>query len=532
MYPSKALQSGMRSSVFQYEHLSRDQVNEWVHYNQQVLEGLLGEHVMIDPIDGRLLRVQAQSEVDKWQILSTHTTSLRLYSQLILKAVPSVFDGDFLLAPEKSRLVCTRLEAVEKLSLAAVANLKKVDHVDLDRGLTDLRKSLQYLESELPMGGSCSDFEAKLRNAVQGLEALIEHGKSTLKPMATDGKSAIGPDEFNRRLRLYTDSEMTSTTLAEMSLAEISTAKDLIAKVSKEYLLSTYPDKSLPKVEAEIIERAFADMEKDAPLNAEEYLQFWQQLADDAVRFIQENNIATLPKNQTLQIRTAPESAGAAARTGWVGNAPPFHPNPMTTLYLPSIPDTLPAQEQIDFWASFNRPFNRMIAIHELFPGHYMQLKISRETPHPIRLLFPYGPYIEGWATLCERVLLDAGWEAGNHLTFLAHLRKRLENANRAYTSVQVHCNEWTQEQVMKFSTETSLLAPQFAKSLWGRIERSPMQITSYYWGGAQFTDLLNKEKERLGSTFDLKQFMDTIMIAGPIPVEEFYAIFEHSHPN
>ena len=158
-----------------------------------------------------------------------------------------------------------------------------------------------------------------------------------------------------------------------------------------------------------------------------------------------------------------------------------------------------------------------------------MQNKISRESPHPVRLLFRYGLYSEGWATFCERVALDAGWEGGNKMTLLAHLRKRLENANRAYTSVQVHCNGWGQEKVMQFSTETSLLAPQFAKSLWGRLMNSPMQLISYFLGGQQFTDLLASEKERLGEKFNLTEFMDTILRAGPIPIDEFQNIFSQS---
>jgi len=129
-------------------------------------------------------------------------------------------------------------------------------------------------------------------------------------------------------------------------------------------------------------------------------------------------------------------------------------------------------------------------------------------------------------------VLLDAGWEAERKLTCLAHLRKRLENANRAYTSMQVHCKGWTPEQVMQFSTETSLLAPQFAKSLWGRIMRSPMQLTSYFWGGQQFKELLKREQERLGDRFELKRFMDTIMQAGPIPIDAFDALFQTNIPD
>lgn len=529
----------MRPSVFQYEDRSEATILKWLRFNEDILLELFKPNTNIDPIDGRLLRVQAQLEVDKWRTLAEHTNSLRLYSGLISNALPSIFKADYLLTDEKANLLCQRFVAIERLAIAARENLKKVSNGNLEIGLEDLSKTKDYLQKNLSEDlhtkailKVCKNYDSNLAKALKSIESLQEYTTTTLQENAHSEAPILGQQEYDRRLKLYTDSELTSIKIAEMALNEIQTVKSLMAEISKRYVSEAYPNKTLPKSDLEIINRALADMEEDAPLNSEDYLQFWQQLAKDAVTFIEEKDIATLPKNETLRIQTAPESAGPAARIGWVASAPPFDPNPMTTLNLPSIPETLPQQEQIDFWASFNKPFNRMIVIHELFPGHYMQLKISRETPHPIRMLFPFGIYIEGWATFTEKVLLDAGWEAGNHLTLLAHLRKRLENANRSYTSVQVHCNGWNQEQVMKFSTETSLLAPQFAKSLWGRIENSPMQLTSYYLGGAQFTELLENEKERLGGQFDLKLFMDTVMKAGPIPINEFYTIFKNTNPN
>ncbi|PIB32709.1 DUF885 family protein [Maribacter sp. 4G9] len=534
-YPSKALEAGMRPSVFHYEDLSENTIAQWLEFNEQILTLLSQPNAQIDPIDRRLLRVQAQSEVDTWKNLSKHTTSLNLYAELISDAIPTVIKANYLLDHEKDDIMCNRFVSIEKLASAAQKNLKNVSKDDLEQGLENVSKSLTYLtQGDFKNRGqnSISRECPAMDSAIQSMESLKAFVLEKFEDNTLPETSILGKQEYDRRLKLYTDSDLTSTELAEMALNEIGTVRDLMAEVSKQYLLETYPTKNLPKTDLEIIGLALVDMEKDAPLNSADYLQFWQQLADSAVAFIQKNNIATLPKNQTLRIQTAPESAGPAARIGWVASAPPFDPNPMTTLNLPSIPDTLPQQEQVDFWASFNKPFNRMIVIHELFPGHYMQLKISRETPHRLRLLFPYGIFIEGWATFTEKVLLDAGWEAENKLTLLAHLRKRLENANRAYTSVQVHCNGWNQDQVLEFSTETSLLAPQFAKSLWGRIINSPLQLTSYYLGGAQFTQLLKTEKERLGDNFDLKYFMDTIMKAGPIPIDEFYDIFKNTSPN
>jgi len=538
-YPSRALGNGMHSSIYNYEDFSLPKVEQWLNYNISMLAKLSdtkSKYVNTNNIDARLLKVQAQSEIDKWQKDAPNFKSLSLYASPINSALDQVLNADFLILPEKNQLLCDRLKSIQTLSLAALTNLKQVGKAEAERSLRGLERIEKYLKEGLQekiktegLKPACADFEKEANNAAKQIRVLINHVNSQLLPKATETSPIVGREEYARLLRLYTDSDLTPEQLSKMALDEIQLVRKLIGEVSAEYLKEQYPNKPLSTDYHDLTRAALGDMEKDAPINASDYLQFWNELAEAAIQFIEEHEIATLPKNNTLLIKTAPESAGPAARIGWVSSAPPFDPNPITTLFLPSIPETLPQQEQIDFWASFNKPFNRMIVIHELLPGHYMQMKISRETAHPVRLLFPYGTYTEGWATFTERVLLDAGWEKENKLTLLAHLRKRIENANRAYTSVQVHTNGWTQEQVMEFSTNTSLVAPQFAKSLWGRLMSSPMQLTSYFLGGAQFTALLAAEKERLGNRFNLTLFMDTIMKAGPIPIEEFNNIFSQT---
>lgn len=536
-YPSKAVNQGIHTAIFDYENHSTDNIEAWLAFNQKMLAQLSDAHtpyVLHNRIDARLLSVQVQEEINKWGDKKIHQYSLNLYTPLIAKATDKVLNATYLTNGEKVKLICQRLEAVQNLCAAAKVSLIKDDKAAIERGMKTLTKAANFYQTELPNltkawqnSASCKNLDTHCQTTAAHIQDLIMHLQTNILPKSNTTKATIGETEYARRLALYTDSDLSPDQLSTIALAEIQTVRKLIGEVSEQYLKKQYPTKSLPNNYEAIVKAAFADMEKDAPTSGEDYLQFWLELRDAAIEFIDKNEIATLPDFQTLRIIPAPESAGAAARIGWVDSAPPFAPNPLTTLYLPSIPDTLPAQEQKDFWASFNKPFNRMIVIHELFPGHYMQIKISRATPHPIRLLFPYAVYFEGWATFTERVLLDAGWEQDNPLTFLAHLRKRLENANRAYTSMQVHCNDWTQAQVLEFSTKTSLLAPQFAKSLWGRIMRSPMQLTSYFLGGQQFTALLAAEKKRLGKGFNLKAFMDTIMQVGPIPIDEFAGIFD-----
>lgn len=536
-YPSRALTQGMNQSIFYIEDLSPQRIGQWLAFNKRMLaqtDSVL-KLKQGDRSDLRLLKTQVRTEIDKWELEKPHVFSITLYSALIVNGVKRIVEADFLLPGEKVKLICQRFGEVQELCNSARASLQSVDQGNIERGLKQLEAAEKYYAEELfqqistlPLA-TCKEFKTQSLNTADHIRSLIQFIKDEIPPRASN-TTVLGRDEYARKLSLYVDRSLTPENLAEMALKEIELVRGLMEDVARLYFKSTYPDRKMPADYNELMRLTLADMEADAPKNGPEYLEFWKGLSQSAVKFLEQKKIATLPKNETLQILTAPESAGPAARIGWVSSAPPFSPNPLTTLYVPSIPESFPVKERTEFWASFNKPFNRMIVIHELYPGHYLQNKMARESPHPIRLLFPYGIYSEGWATFCERVVLDAGWEVENKLTMLAHLRKRLENANRAYTSVMVHCHGWDKDKTVAFSIEKSLLAPQFAKSLWGRLIDSPMQMTSYFLGGTQFNELLEFEKKRLGSQFNLTEFMDTILSAGPIPIDEFYSLFDPAY--
>ena len=479
-YPSKAVAQGMHPSIYKTEDFSGPKIDAWIAFNESTIQGLSNMKdfpIYFDTVDARLLKTQARSEIAKWKEDEVHKHSLTLYTSVIQSFLENVPTKTFLTRSEKVHVICDKIESLTQLALSGINNLKNVHQSDLERGVSQLTKLSATIESGpliefVQNTGSdiCPDLEERIQNFKNRIDELLNHVENELRPNSIEKEQILGKEAYAKALALYVDSELSPDRLAEMALSEIETVRSLIEERALDYFRQAYPDRA-PVDNSELVQLVFSDMEKDAPLNSMDYLEFWKDLSDSAVAFLKDADLVTLPAHESLKIETAPESAGPAARIGWVDVAPHFAPNPMTTLYLPSIPDTLDQQEQIDFWSSFNKPFNRMIVIHELYPGHYMQYNIARETAHPIRLLFPYGPYSEGWATFCEVIALDAGWESERPLTYLAHLRKRLENANRAYTSVMTHCNDWDQEKVMQFSIDRSLLAPQFAKKSLGEID-------------------------------------------------------------
>lgn len=535
-YPSRAIEAGLEKWISGFEDYSEAAVGRWISLNQEILEREAGGDAGIsaqDAIDARLIAAQARSELERWEGRAPQRNAPELYASTLSAALGPLLRSPNLMPGERIRLVRIRLADMRQMTEAARGDLRDGAPAECRQAADRLVKcagdcaALPERLAALIPPTEADGFSAECRETAGALRALASWIEAEILPRASQPESPIlGAERYARLLRIYAGGDWTPERLERAALEEIETVRRLMDELSGAYLKKAYPREPLPATLEGRVIRALADMEENRPRSEAEYLERLRKFAADAERFVREQGIATMPGHQTLSIELAPESSGAMARIGYVEPPPVFHPNPWTTWHLATIPDTHPAGEREDFWRSFNYHFKLFIVIHELFPGHYLQDKIARENPRSVRLLFPYGPYIEGWATLCERVALDHGWAAGDLLTLLAQLRKRLENANRAYTSVQVHCRGWNEEKMLAFSVGTSFLAPQFAKSLWGRLMGDPLQMTSYFLGYRMFVEVYEGERERLGGRFQIRRFMDTILRAGPIPIDAFPDIF------
>jgi uncharacterized protein (DUF885 family) len=541
-YPSQGQYEGMIQSIYNYEDLSEESIRNWLDFNRKILEKIKKhepEFTAEDRIDARLLRTQIKKEIYKWEKESPHKFSLSIYSDLISNANEELIFLEKLTVDEKHRLLLKRMSAITNLCTAAITNLKDGRPGSTQKSLNSLEASTRYYQEELPVitktwmsSNDMENFITRCNETSDKINELISYVKIRILPtLSLPEEPILGKKEYAEKLKIYTDSDTTPEELEENALNEINTVRELIADLCRAYLKETYPGVELPVDFDLLIEKPIDDMRSNHPATEAEYLELLRGFSKEAENFVRDNKIGTVPENNTLSLELAPESMGPSARIGDMDPAPYFHPNPWTTWYLATIPDHFPEQEREDFWRSFNNHFKKFIVLHELYPGHYLQLKIARENPHTIRLLFPYGPFTEGWATLCERVVIEAGWDNNNKLTLLAQLLKRLENANRAYMSAQVHCYNWSRERMLEFSVNTCLLAPQFAKSLWGRLMHSPMQMITYFIGYHQLSKLYEEEQERLGDRFITLNFMDTILRTGAIPVDEYERIFSKKLP-
>lgn len=536
-YPSRAFSAGDLESAFAFEEFNPEKIAAWIDFNRETeedLRSLTGKINLGDRIDRDLLERQILGELDKWDEDKIFKNSPLFYAGQVSQALTHILARDELKPAQKREAVLDRLSGIQALCLQGISHLQNGRPHNTLRSLAVLASSARFFEENLieisrqwPNEGGLESFPEACRQTAASVRSLIAHIRDNVSPRMTL-PDALGEKEFARKLKIYAGSAMIPNGLEEIALQEIKEVRALMESAAAGYWRERYPDEKVPAAFDELLQRVLNDMEANREHDQQGFLETFESLIDRAEDFIREENIATLPPERTLMTALSPPHF-AGASVGGVYAAGPFNPGARTLFYLPSVPDDAPEEIKEGFYRSFNNHFNTMIITHEIYPGHYMQLKLAASNPHIVRSLFADPIYAEGWATLCEVIALDAGWNSYDKLDRLAHLRKRLENATRAYTSVQAHCRGWTKQQILDFAVGEGLLAPQFATNLWDRITASPLQLTSYFLGFKMFTEVLEDQRDHLGDDFSLQVFCDSVLKAGAVPIDYFPALFREN---
>ena len=526
-YPSKALSNGLKGAAWQFEDFSGNRVEEWIDFNLQTMKMLdaLPDVSVNVAINKRVLRRQARRELERWVHDGALVNQPIWYAEVISQALTYILVREQFTPEEKLEAVLQRLKGVQSLCDLGITNLQNGSGERTRRAVEVLERTKTFYQDSLPglmhdwSGGNQHDQSTQvISDTVNTVDALLRHIRETVLPDASI-PDRLDDRDYERKLRIYTDSDLTPAQLRDSAAAEIEEVRRLMAIEAEAWWNEQGSDSPMPADESELLEAVMAEMEQARSDNRSDFLNLFRELTDRAERFLVQNDLATVPLPRTIYVGLSPDHFSGAAYGG-VYAAGPFNPGADTLFYLPSIPDDSTPEQKNGFYRSFNDHFNTMIIAHEIYPGHYLQLRVAAGAAPALRTLFANGVYVEGWGTFSEELMLDAGWDDHNRLTRLAHLRKRLENATRAYVSVMVHVHDWDKDQLMEFAVTRGLLPPQFALNLWVRVMNNPLQIPSYFLGFHGFRKLWQEEQARLGDSFTTREFVDSVLQAGPIPID------------
>jgi uncharacterized protein (DUF885 family) len=543
-YPSRATQAGHRDYDRQLERFSPSERAAWIRFNGEVLRTT--ERLLARPTggdrgagtarpssdslgsDARLdlaaLRAQAEQE---WFDLETRQRAQRdplFWSQAI--------GGAFVyLLMREERPLADRVAAVQ-------ARLRLVPAL-VDEGMRSLRTAPDDVVVADLARIAARQAQSGARFYREGLVRVAEPlGTTTVAAVQRDGEraarrlEAFGAflDSLARRatgsarlgaryaeiFRVGTGiDEPVDSVLARAERDLVATRAE-VAAYARRHWERIAPGQALPTDDRAVVAAAFAQVEAARDTSVAEYLAYWRSLPDSLEAFVRERQITTLPAPRTLAVDIAP-SYMSGQSVGGVYSAGPYAPDATTILFVPIPADGATSAQRDVFFRDFNRPFTKMIAAHELMPGHYAQLKHSARHPRAVRTVFSDGVYTEGWGTFVERIMLDAGW--GGPLEYLAHYKKAMENIARTIVDIRVHTKGMTREAMGRLVREEALQGEQLATNMWTRTLTTAPQITTYYLGARQIRDLHDAVRARDGASFSLPRFMDAMVAEGSVPI-------------
>ena len=238
--------------------------------------------------------------------------------------------------------------------------------------------------------------------------------------------------------------------------------------------------------------------------------------------FINAHHLIGLDSTKPLKVRKTPEYQAGVAGAGI--NAPGPYDKDAATYYNVTPLTGYSDEKAESYLREYNDYVLQILNIHEAIPGHYTQLIYANRTPDIIKTIFGNGAMIEGWACYSERMMIEEGYGKSPEMQ-LFYDKWNLREVCNFILDYNIHCNNWSEEQVLELIVKQAFQQTAEAQEKWKRATLSQVQLASYFDGLTEIYELREEIKQKQGAQFDLKKFHEQFLSYGSAPVKEIRAL-------
>jgi uncharacterized protein (DUF885 family) len=341
---------------------------------------------------------------------------------------------------------------------------------------------------------------AAFRDFAQWLE-------SALLPVSK-GVPFLAPEPYARWFRYYLAIDETPDSLLKAAEADLAETREQMRVVAE----SIGPGKTL----AEVLE----SLAQDHP-TPQTIVSAYQTAASQARRFVDQKKLVPLPRSDRFRIERAP--AGFPADEATLDVPGPFEPDLNFYLYSPNL-DRL-GLEAGDRVLLENDPSSvQMVAVHELFPGHYVQLDLMNRAGNLPQKVFANPAFVSGWAQYCEQMVLEEGFaseagEPGPSRLRLVQLFRALRGQAAAIADIGLHTGIMNAGEAVKLLSEQGLQSRERAEEQVREIALNPSALAADYAGKRSILRLREELRKKQGPAFILREFHEQLISLGAPPL-------------
>lgn len=347
------------------------------------------------------------------------------------------------------------------------------------------------------------DLLAASREAVAAFEDFDRWLDEEVSPRAV-GDLAIGTHVYEQKL--FSEHYLTYSPHDLVLLANrvLKDAQEEIAEVAKEI------DPSVSW--QELVSR----LKKEHPPK-DRLEDSYREAMRSARQFVIDRDLVTLAGDDYLDVGTTPEFERSVMPYAAYFPPAPFESSKRGVLLVTPIDETAPEEQQRSQLEGHCVHSIPVIALHEGYPGHHLQLTTAMGIPSRIRRQMMNGLLVEGWALYCEELMREQGFYT-DPCAELFQLKDLIWRACRVIIDVGLHTAGMTVEEAVRMLVDVAALEEMNAVSEVKRYATDPTQPMTYIVGKLLIMDLRDRMQRRMGREFSLKRFHDQLISYGSIP--------------
>ena len=162
------------------------------------------------------------------------------------------------------------------------------------------------------------------------------------------------------------------------------------------------------------------------------------------------------------------------------------------------------------------------LILHELIPGHHFQLNLTAEDRAlpELRRHTPLPAYSEGWADYSSQLGEEMGAYLDDYDRY-ALLAQNMHQAVRLVVDTGMHAMRWSRAKAVEYMRQHELESETQIESESLRYSMGePAQALAYSVGSRKILELRSRAEKALGTNFDVREFHQSILGSGPMPLE------------